>query len=235
MYSDVPHHIKNMLQGEPVDFIVQSSQDLKKKKIGFVLVLLLIPFSGILTMPIMFMFPLFEMLSTGKTRITVNGVPQTYTGANFLMPLFFALFPFLIALIFIIPLVGLLLKAIQYIRKKGAWYAGTNKNLIEINEDSSKYYHWEDFENQITSKTHKDGIMDIILTLKHSTSLPLQSQTPPLQNNNIHISGTSNAIDLTPFLNMLFMSHNQIGLIKIPNGSYILNLIRHNMERYVKT
>jgi hypothetical protein len=235
MYSNVPHYIQSMLQGEPVDFIVQSAQDLGKKRLGYVMLLFLIPFTGIFLMPVIFMIPVLEMISTGRTTITVNGAQQIYTGSNFLIPVLFALTPLVFSLLFIIPMIGVFLKAIRLIRKKGPWYAGTNNNLIEIADTNAKYYNWKDFENQISSKNYNDSFMDIILKLKQNATLYAQFNPIPLLQNNTNASVTGKNIDITSFLDKISISNNQIGLLRIPNGSYVFNLIRHNMERYSNT
>jgi len=132
MHQNIPHHIRDLLQGEPVDFIVQSAQDYRKRIAGKVALGIVAVFSWIFLFPLMFAGPLLDVLFTGETSITVNGSLEVYTRNNMWGPFLFALIPTAISSIFIIPMIITGVKAFSLMRKKGPWFAVTNNHLIEI-------------------------------------------------------------------------------------------------------
>ena len=231
MYENVPAYIRAALKGEPVDFIVQSSHDLTKRAIGFIILPFCFFFSWIFLFPIMFSIPFLEIMATGKTKIIINGTSQTFTKANLWGPIMFALFPIIFSLILIIPLLLVLYFAIRLILNKGLWYAGTNKHLIEFDGKKANYYPWNEFEEAIQTTHHKDSSMDIILRYKKSLNTLRENPMKNLQNfGTFEVTINGKPLDINNSQRWLFM--NKIGLFHLKNGSLIFNMIRHNMERF---
>ncbi|OGK14175.1 hypothetical protein A3A93_05150 [Candidatus Roizmanbacteria bacterium RIFCSPLOWO2_01_FULL_38_12] len=233
MYNNVPQYIKDTLKGEPVDFIVQSSHDYAKRRFGSILLVVSALFSPALIFPLAFSFPLIHIIVSGSTQIKVNGILQTFNRSNPWGAIVFALIPAVFSLFFIIPMLLTFKKGLLFIRKKGHWYAGTNQYLIEFNDNSVNYYKWSEFENTYNIKNRKDA-MDIILTLKKSkinneTGLDLSSKDK-LNNMNITINGKPLNVQEIKKAHSFFM--HKIGLLGIQNGGLVLNMIKHNMERY---
>jgi hypothetical protein len=230
MYANVPRSILDMLKGEPVDFIVQSAQDYRKRGLGYILLGVIASFSWIILFPFMFAFPFIEVITTGKTTITVNGVLETYTKANILTPLLFMIFPLLFSLIFIIPGLILFSKAIKYIKNKGPWYAGTNSYLIEINDSRTKHFSWNQFKSRIDTKSYADKTLDIILFLKQPEKEDNILMSNLASNTQMSVTVNGKSINKINFANQIPFLNNRVGLLRIPNGSYVFNMIRHNMN-----
>jgi len=231
MHQNVPHYIRDLLQGEPVDFIVESKRDLQKRRIGIGLLVFVSTFSWIMLFPFLFMIPLIELLLTGKTTITVNGTLETFTHETIAGPLLFAAIPTAISFIFIIPIVFVIYKAISYIRGKGSWYAGTNNHLIKIDGSKTEYYPWNEFEKRIDTKTHGD-LMDIVLYYKRKLQEEHVEEYASQAASHAQITLNGKPLDINKLFGSGPFSSNKIGLIGLTNGSYVLNLIRHNMERF---
>lgn len=236
MYHHVPTYILRRLHGEPVDFIVESEHDYGKRAIGWGIIIFALFFSWIFLFPIFFSFPLVELFFTGHTSITVNGTPQNFTPDNPWGPIMFMFLPSLISIIFIIPVAIAIVKGIMYVRKKGAWYAGTNKSLIEFNGSHVFYFHWDEFETTIETKDYKNKTMDIILTHKNLTRESVHKHGKLTQNQHGHLNIEINGkeVDINQLMGYRGFFKNKIGLLKIQNGEYVLNMIRHNMERFDK-
>lgn len=234
MYYHVPTYILRRLHGEPVDFIVESEHDYGKRAIGWGIIIFSMFFSWIFLFPIFFSFPLVELFLTGHTSITVNGTAQNYNSENPWGAIWFMLIPSLISIIFIIPVAIAIVMGIMYVRKKGGWYAGTDKYLIEFNGTHVYYYRWDDFENTIETKEYKDKTFDIILTHKNLTKDSVQKHGKLTEHPhgylNIEINGKE--VNLNQLMGYRGFFRNKIGLLKIHNGQYVLNMIRHNMERF---
>jgi len=233
MLSDVPQYIKDTLKGEPVDFVVQSSQDYTKRSIGLIMLSGLALSSFMLILPLVFLFPLFGLLINGSTQITVNGTLETYTKANPWGAILFSILPNLFSLIFIIPMFLLFKKGVKYIRKKGSWYAGTNNYLIEFNDNYVDYYKWSEFENTYNTKINKNN-MDIILFLKkpRKSDSWISDIVPNERLSNIRLVVNGQQIGTLEQKKIHSSFMNRIGLIGIPNGGLVFNMIKHNMERY---
>lgn len=232
MYNNVPTYILDALKGESVDFIVQSARNFVKRKVGIILIAGLSAFCWIFLFPLMFSFPLIELLVTGKTQITVNGTLQTYTAANPWGAILFALFAILPSMVIMIPYLLVFKYAIRLIHTKGAWYAGTNKSLIEFNDKATNYYLWNEFESTIQTKTNKDNSLDIILTHKKVSDKSNKSNSDlisTIQSMNITVNGKP--FDLQTLASNRGFFMNKIGILGIKNGSLILNMIKHNMHR----
>lgn len=228
MYHDVPKNILDQLKGEPVDFIVQSVHDYVKRLLGWImggLTFILAPF---LLFPLLFSVPIFEIFIKGSTTITVNGTPETYTTANPWGAILFAVFPIGMLILIFAPFIGLFIKAFKLVNRKGKWYAGTNQYLIEFSQDSTDYYRWSEFEDTIKTNV-KNGKMDIIMTLKKNHIPQQDAATQQLSNINIAFNGKT--IDLQNLQNSHFLFMNKIGLLGLTNGSVVLDMIQHNMER----
>lgn len=233
MHQNVPHYIRDLLQGEPVDFIIQSKRDLQKRRIGIGLLVFVSMFSWIMLFPFLFTIPLIELLLTGKTTITVNGTLETFTHETIAGPVLFAAIPTAISFIFIIPMIFVIYKAISFIRGKGGWYAGTNNHLIKIDGSKTEYFPWNEFEKRIDTKTYGD-LMDIILYYKKQFH---EAQTEELANqvaSNVRVTYNGKPLSIHKLFGSGPFSSNKMGLIGLTNGSYVLNLIRHNMERFQK-
>lgn len=228
MYHDVPKNILDQLKGEPVDFIVQSAHDYVKRLLGWImggLTFILAPF---LLFPLLFSVPIFEIFIKGSTTITVNGTPETYTTANPWGAILFAVFPIGMLILIFAPFIGLFIKAFKLVNRKGKWYAGTNQYLIEFSQDSTDYYRWSEFEDTIKTNV-KNGKMDIIMTLKKNHIPQQDAATQQLSNVNIAFNGKT--IDLQNLQNSHFLFMNKVGLLGLTNGSVVLDMIQHNMER----
>ncbi len=232
MYSHVPTYILRRLKGEPVDFIIESAYDYGKRAIGWGMVIVAAFFSWIFLFPIFFSFPLFELLLTGKTSITVNGTSQNYTPDNQWGPILFLVLPSLISVLFMIPVGIAIIKGIMLIRKKGSWYAGTNKYLIEFNGTHVYYYLWDEFERTIETKQNKDKTLDIILTFKDFTKYSVHRHGKLVANSfgNLNIEINGKRVDFSKLAAHRGLFRNKIGLLKLHNGDFVLSMIRHNME-----
>mgnify|MGYP007122131640 CR=1 FL=1 len=230
MYHDVPKNIRDQLKGEPVDFIVQSAHDYVKRSLGWIMGGLTLVFGPFFLFPLLFSFPIFEIFLRGSTTITVNGTPETYTTANPWGAVLFAVFPIGILILIFAPFIGLFIKAFKLVNRKGKWYAGTNQYLIEFSQDSTDYYRWSEFEDTISTKV-KSGKMDIILSLKKNHTILSNKDMPVQQFNNVNIAFNGKTIDLQNLQNSHFLFMNKIGLLGLTNGSVVLDMIQHNMER----
>ena len=233
MHQNVPHYIRDLLQGEPVDFIIQSKRDLQKRRIGIGLLVFVSMFSWIMLFPFLFTIPLIELLLTGKTTITVNGTLETFTHETIAGPVLFAAIPTAISFLFMIPIIFVIYKGISFIRGKGAWYAGTNNHLIKIDGSKTEYFPWNEFESKIETKTNGDS-MDIILSYTRKLHEDHVEEFASQTASNVHLTVNGKPLDVHKLFGSGPFSSNKIGLIGLTNGSYILNLIRHNMERFQK-
>ncbi len=230
MYHDVPKNILDQLKGEPVDFIVQSAHDYVKRLLGWImggLTFILAPF---LLFPLLFSVPIFEIFIKGSTTITVNGTLETYTTANPWGAILFAVFPIGMLILIFAPFIGLFIKAFKLVNRKGKWYAGTNQYLIEFSQDSTDYYRWSEFEDTIKTNV-KNGKMDIIMTLKKNHIPQQDIAVTKQQLENVNIAFNGKTIDLQNLQNSHFLFMNKIGLLGLTNGSVVLDMIQHNMER----
>lgn len=228
MYSDIPHAIRSKLQGEPVDFIVHSARDYRLQKAGKAILVILACLSWLVIFPIMFTIPLFEIFLTGSTQMTVNGVEETYTSLNMTMPIVFALVPLLVTLIAGFPVYFLIRKAVRFMKMLGPWYAGTNNHLIEMTEDSTRYFPWKDFHSEITTKHHGAHNLDIIL--QYNQELHEKNAQEDRALDAIHIKVNGKPVDLKELFSLEQFGKNKIGILGIPHGDHILRMIRHNMR-----
>jgi hypothetical protein len=98
------------------------------------------------------------------------------------------------------------------------------------------YFPWDEFENTIETKEYKDKLFDIILTHKNLTKDSVHKHGKLGQNNygELHIEINGEPVDINKVLYHRGFFRNKIGLLKIHNGEYVLNMIRHNMERFEK-
>lgn len=191
-------------------------------------------FSWVIIIPIVFSLPLIEILVRGSTQITMNGSLETYTRETIMVPFLFALVPTLFVLIVGFPLVKLAINGIRNLKKDGPWYAGTNSHLIEIQDDTSQYYSWKDFDSHIETKSHKEDTLDIMLQYKKDLDSSNENEEENLLINAIQLTVNGKSVDPKKLFSSRVFGKNKIGLLGLKNGSYILNMIRHNMERMDK-
>ena len=140
--QNIPPEIYEAIQGEAPDFIVQSKIQFKART-PFIL-----PFIfGLLWTTFVFYFISlsFKQIQEGA-ELTINNETIPLKLENW--PQFIA--PILIIIIFLAVGLGLIAIAIHFFRKKGSWYIGTPKRIIEYDKKIRKSVEWTKFTGKIT-------------------------------------------------------------------------------------
>jgi len=215
MPHDVPHAFLRYLQGKPVDTVVYSSRIIDSRKRGIINIiagLIINGFTNLFIIPFLVSFlPFFIGFSELKSN------PQLENNGSFAL---FAVF--MIALLILLNTPGIIFtfSGIKHLLKKGQWVAITNKELITFYNGSIKEYPWQNFQQSLDVKIHKNGTHDIILTKKKYNFFEENIQFFSTDKN-----GKTVKIYDIPIYN------NKIGIMDIRNGEIVANLIRANMKK----
>lgn len=235
MSSHVPHYIRDLLQGRPVDVIIQSSTDYNKKKLGKLMMGVTLAFSWVCLFPFLFAIPLLELVLTGETTITVNGVREIYTRESYWMPILFMLIPTMISSIFIIPVFFLLLKSIAWMRKKGPWYGITNTHLIEIDGSNVSYVPWSEIDPRLQTTLNADGSTNIYLRylgrkIDHQESDGFVDQVKDSVTSNFHLTLNGKSVDISQMIQKA-KQQKTIGILGVSQGKHVVSMLQRNIER----
>ncbi|MBI5413877.1 hypothetical protein HZA42_06055 [Candidatus Peregrinibacteria bacterium] len=188
----IPPEIRDVLAGEPFDFIVKSSRAVPLKKSLYVLVF------GLFWLAFMSIFvaAFFGPVFMGKeVRFELNGAP-TVAGPGNLDPL---LIPALIIGSFVLIGLGLTGYGIYLLRAKGAWYIGTPKRLVIYKKNETRSIDWEQFSGDIeVNGTAEKG--SITLLMRTGQMVSQRSGLSRYVSDTIYIAGIQNAFQIEKIL-----------------------------------
>lgn len=157
-FNQFPIELRNLLDSETTDFIINSKRNHLKKKAVFALIIALFWNAIISVFVITFFAPLFNCK---VVHFKVNDIPTIGSRGNW-EPL---LIPGLIFGLFVLIGIGLLIRSFDLYFQKGGYFAGTETRFVKYRNDTFSIKDWEQFSGNIKI-TNNGTLGDLELELR---------------------------------------------------------------------